>query len=235
MSTGIVDELVADYLARLAAAATALPPDRRAELLTEIREHIDAARVAGAAADEPAVRTLLDRLGEPAEIVAAAADDQAPVTMAATPAAPPPRSAAHGAFPPAYPPPTARRSAGVGLETAAVVLLTVGSFIPVLGWAVGAVLLWSSPRWSRGEKLLGTLVVPGGPGLVILLSIVPARTCVGGSYGRADGELITTVETCSGFALPTAVAALLAAVVLVAPFIVAAVLLRRARARATQP
>jgi len=217
MSTGTADGLVADYLARLADAAARLPADRRAELLAEISEHIQAARAAGAAA-EPAVRTLLDRLGEPAEIVAAAADYQ-------------PSAATAGAAPPQ--PATEAGRTGVGLETAAVIMLTLGSFLPVLGWAVGAILLWSSPRWRRGEKLLGTLVVPGGPGLVILLALVPARTCVG-SYGRTPDEVIVT-ETCDGFALPAPVGAVLAVVILVAPFVVAAVLLKRARARAAQP
>ncbi len=60
-----VDALVVAYLDRLNHAARDLPPDRRSELLESIGEHISAARAAGAAADEAAVRTLLDRLGEP--------------------------------------------------------------------------------------------------------------------------------------------------------------------------
>ena len=67
-----VDQLVNDYLSRLSVAAASLPPTRRAELLQEIREHIESARAAVAAADEATVRTMLDRLGEPEEIVAAA-------------------------------------------------------------------------------------------------------------------------------------------------------------------
>ena len=64
-----VDNLVTDYLRRLDAAAAGMPPDRRAALTAEIREHIDAASTAGAG-DGAASRTVLDRLGEPAEIVA---------------------------------------------------------------------------------------------------------------------------------------------------------------------
>ena len=47
------DQLVADYLNRLAAAASRLPADRRAELFEEISLHIAEARIvlaAGAAA-----------------------------------------------------------------------------------------------------------------------------------------------------------------------------------------
>jgi len=65
-------------------------------------------------------------------------------------------------------PPEARQR-GLGLEIVAVLMLTVGSLIPVLGWAVGVILLWSSGRWRPWEKLLGTLIIPGGPGMALLL------------------------------------------------------------------
>ena len=42
-----VDSLITDYLARLEQVASTLPPDRRAELLEGISDHIDAARAAG--------------------------------------------------------------------------------------------------------------------------------------------------------------------------------------------
>ncbi|NMM33617.1 MAG: hypothetical protein HHJ13_06400 [Phycicoccus sp.] len=61
------------------------------------------------------------------------------------------------------------RQRGLGLEILAVLMLTVGSLIPVLGWAVGVILLWSSGRWRPWEKLLGTLIIPGGPGMALLL------------------------------------------------------------------
>jgi uncharacterized membrane protein len=78
MTTSTVDQLVADYLERLHRAAGALPHDQARELVDEIGGHIDSARAAGAAADEAAVRTMLDRLGTPEEIVASAREDAAP-------------------------------------------------------------------------------------------------------------------------------------------------------------
>jgi hypothetical protein len=48
-----------------------------------------------------------------------------------------------------------------------VLLLTAGSFVPVVGWLVGVVLLWTSTLWRLREKLLGTLVVPFGLGLAL--------------------------------------------------------------------
>jgi hypothetical protein len=217
MTTSTVDALVEQYLARLRGAAAALPADRRTELLEEIEGHIADARAAGAAADEAAVRTLLDRLGPPEEIAAAATDD-APAPL----------------------PPVPLERPGTGLETAAVLLLTAGSFVPVVGWLTGAVLLWSSRRWTTAEKLLGTLVVPLGPGGVLVLgALVPFRTCsassVVGTDPGATGELPPVVtESCSGVGLPAWLGLPLLAVLLVAPVVVAVLLHRRAGARAEQ-
>jgi hypothetical protein len=70
--------------------------------------------------------------------------------------------------------------AGTGQVRLAVGLLTVGSFVP-LGWLVGAVLLWSSALWTFREKVIGTLLVPGGLGALLLVTVLmPARTCVDG-------------------------------------------------------
>ena len=74
MNTVDTDRLVDDYLRRLAAAASGLPPDRRAELIMEIREHVQEALREDPANDEAAVRNLLERLGPPEDIVSAALD-----------------------------------------------------------------------------------------------------------------------------------------------------------------
>lgn len=72
MSTMQADRIVDDYLRRLEAAATHLQRSRRAELVAEIREHIEAALRQEDAVSEVAVRNVLERLGPPEEIVAAA-------------------------------------------------------------------------------------------------------------------------------------------------------------------
>ena len=61
------DVLVQDYLSRLERAAAGLEPERRQELLSGIEEHIEAARSSGIARDEAGMRTLLERLGGPAD------------------------------------------------------------------------------------------------------------------------------------------------------------------------
>ena len=79
------DKLVFDYLSKVGdLAQTALPAARRMRLVTELRGDIDRAR-AKASGDSPAVvRRILSRLGEPGDIVEAAA--------AGSPAAPEPRA-----------------------------------------------------------------------------------------------------------------------------------------------
>lgn len=76
MNTAHTNRLVADYLRRLDQAATALPRARRAELVAEIREHVDDALIEAVAADEVAIRNVLERLGPPEEIAAAAGPAQ---------------------------------------------------------------------------------------------------------------------------------------------------------------
>jgi hypothetical protein len=70
------DQLVADYLRRLRTAASALPAGRRAELTDEITAHIAEARSARPAGLDgpPSVPDILERLGDPARIVQAAAE-----------------------------------------------------------------------------------------------------------------------------------------------------------------
>lgn len=203
-----VDDLVTGYLQRLDAAAAGMPPDRRAELTSEIAEHIDAARAAGAD-DEAAVRTVLDRLGDPAVIVAAAMDSELVPAVAPS------------------------RRPSVVMETVAVLLLTVGSIIILVGWVTGVLLLWVSRRWTVREKLLGTLVVPLGPfGLLFLGPLFPSQSCSSSTVGTVGGGVITTPEECTGFALSPWLGIPLLAIVVIAPFVVGGLLLRRARNRA---
>ena len=66
------DRLIGDYLRRLELSAAHMRKDRRAELVEEIRGHIDTAMRQEQAAGEAAVRNVLDRLGPPEDIVEAA-------------------------------------------------------------------------------------------------------------------------------------------------------------------
>lgn len=153
MSVGLDHPEVTRFLARLDEAAAALPPGRREELVAEIRDHLRDALSVGAG-DEAALRETLDRLGDPADIVAAEADGAAP----AAPAAPPTPVWQNG--PPGQQPwPAPRVSPWGGLEIAAVLLLTAGTVVvPVVGPLVGLVLAWVSERWTRREKVVATVL-----------------------------------------------------------------------------
>jgi hypothetical protein len=151
------DELVTDYLKRLEGELSDLPGDdlpraRRREIVEEVSAHIAEARASGGVESDAEVLTLLDRIGDPDEIVAearAARLDPHPAT------------------------PGSR-------EVWTLVLLGAGGiFLPLVGWIVGVFLLWGSPVWSRKEKLIGTLATVGlapGPWLYLSWVLVPEGT-----------------------------------------------------------
>jgi hypothetical protein len=56
----------------------------------------------------------------------------------------------------------APRTAGRREVAAVILLLFGGVVVTFLGWLAGVVLLWLSPPWRVREKVLGTLVLPGG-------------------------------------------------------------------------
>ena len=77
MSAATLHPLARDYLKRLKKAAANLPRARRNELLAEIESHLSEALPADAG--EAEALNVLERLGEPADIVAEAGTGQAPV------------------------------------------------------------------------------------------------------------------------------------------------------------
>jgi uncharacterized membrane protein len=142
------DKLVEDYLKRLNAELRGVPRARRRELAEEISDHIAEARAGLETEDEAGIRTLLDRLGEPAEIAAEATERL-----------------------------VARPSTAGWKEVGALVLLPIGGVIlPVLGWFIGIVLLWISDAWSTRDKLVGTLLFPGGLLLPVALGVLASES-----------------------------------------------------------
>jgi hypothetical protein len=220
MERTVVDPLVEDYLRRLDAAAYPLGEDRRGELMAGIREHIEAAIESGEAHDEASLRALLDRLGDPDEIVAAARDDGSGGTP----------------YPLGTAAPVTYRRAGIGLEITAALFLTVGSVLLVVGWLVGVVLVWSSRRWTLGEKLVATLVFPGGPTAALFLAGIAAGTSSCSSFSSTDeaGNVVQGPTTCTstGLSVPPWLGLTLFAAWVILPIVVAGVLVMRARRRA---
>jgi len=135
------------YIGRVDAAARSLPPDRRIELLDQLREHLDAVSTSPDAT-EASVLAAIDRLGDPAEIVASDLDV--------------PSSPASGAAP--------SRPGWGPLEIIAVALLVGGTFIiPIVGPLAGLVCAWLSSAWTRREKWIATLLCSGPILLVFAL------------------------------------------------------------------
>jgi hypothetical protein len=69
-------------------------------------------------------------------------------------------------------------------EWAAVFLLLFGFIAAGVGWVVGVILLWSSRAWTRRDKLIGTLVLPGGLFLTLVLLLL--------AFGRAHKVMCTS-------------------------------------------
>ncbi|MGN6791977.1 MAG: HAAS signaling domain-containing protein [Streptosporangiaceae bacterium] len=164
------DDLVAGYLGRLVQAARRLPPDRRAELIDEIADHIEQGRTVSEASG-PGLRDVLRRLGEPEAIAAAASDSAAD------------SAGSFGQPTPAITQPAAGRGprwqrrldlAAVMLTLASGLLAPVSFVLALLGWVVGIVMLLLSPRWPRRAKVLGaatgTLALPLFGGLLATLA-----------------------------------------------------------------
>jgi uncharacterized membrane protein len=159
------DELVRDYLGRLEAASWPLPPDRRAELGGEVREHIETALAEAGRRDDVTVRNVLERLGRPEEIVATEAEAE-PV-------------ATRWADDPARGVPVPTRFWG-GLEIAAILLLTIGIFaLPLFGPAIGLVLVWLSRVWTTREKAIATVIV-------IIVFVAPVLLLTLGGQGTLE-------------------------------------------------
>jgi hypothetical protein len=192
--TTATDQLIEEYLDRLTAATRTLPKARREETLAEIREHIRITLSQSEDQGEATVRTILDRLGAPEDIAREAGADLDAAPREAT-------GRRVGAF-----------------EVVTVILLLIGGIVlPVLGWVIGAVLLWASGRWTVRDKVIGTLVVPGGMGVAVWCLLFWS----GSSSCTSDGA-------CQTSGAPVGAGVALAVIGTVGPIVSAIYLLRRA-------
>lgn len=69
--------------------------------------------------------------------------------------------------------------------------LSWGSLLPVVGWAYGVAGLWASPRFTRADKVLGSLLFPGGWFGAFVASWWLARASSGYCYDAAGGRVGT--------------------------------------------
>jgi len=195
MSVGLDHPAVAAYLARLDAAAVVLPPGRREELVTEIRGHLLDSLADAGHPDDATVLGVLDRLGDPESIVAAEASEtiQSPVPSAlpATPPVPPPGNGL----------PVQQEGRWGPLEIIAVAALTVGTFLlPIIGPLIGIVCSWLSPRWTRGEKTIAS-VLAVIPVVVVSLAVL---SLIAFSASTSEPVLRQVVVTATPVPVPPA-------------------------------
>lgn len=212
-----VEELVAAYLASLAHEAERLEWSARQELLDDVRSHIDVALAESENPDRAELTRILSALGDPREIVDAASADSPTAFGAGVPTSTLPP------VPPMPLDPGAPYPLG-GREVAAILLLLIGAFVVGIGWLVGLWLLWTSPRWSNRDKLIGTFVLPGGLAPLALI----AGTASGSTACTTTGD---GPPACvhHGVVLSAWPAALVATLLIAVPLATSFYLWRRAR------
>jgi hypothetical protein len=200
VNAAAIHPLARDYLKRLKKAARRLPRARRAELLEEIEAHLSEALPPGAS--EAEARDVLERLGEPEQIVAEAAPAE-------------PRAGWQ--------------------EWAAIPLLLIGGLLAVVGWPIGLILLWSSRVWTLRDKLIGTLVLPGGllPVVLLTMGAVGSAQCSGSSGTRINpktgrAEPFSTSNCPHNSAVHTGLMIALVIALIVLPILTSIYLARRA-------
>lgn len=130
--------LMTAWLDRVAALAANLPPDQRDELLADLEDHLDQS-LPSADATAAEVQRVLEALGHPNDIVAAAREDTLP---------PPP------------PLPPELRPGLTGAEITVIAGFVTSGFLLIafpfsaMAWILAVVLLATRARWQGIEKLV---------------------------------------------------------------------------------
>jgi uncharacterized membrane protein len=130
------ERLIHSYLKELRRELRGLPRHRRHRFLKEVQTRIAGARSSLSSESESEISRILERSGHPADVAAEAHDFAA-------------RPIRHSAL-----------EDGALILLSPVVMLVAVFVTPVLllGWVVGAIMLWFSRVWTAGEKLIGALL-----------------------------------------------------------------------------
>ncbi|MEO3974341.1 hypothetical protein [Streptomyces sp. CAU 1734] len=171
---------VRDYLSAVEREASALPADRRQELLGDLAEHIEVTR---AERPDAPIGAVLTELGDPRTIAATA------LAEAGGPAAAAPAGSGAGAGAPA------RRGKVHPLVpllmltlpfavAAALTSIPVAQFSSTLFRVIGAVLLCTSVHWTSGQKIIG----------VLLTAVLPTTAITIWAMSSADSLGDTTAD-----------------------------------------
>lgn len=134
---------VRSYLAALEERLTQLPDEQSEEILFGVREHISDAMSRG----DRSVPEILAALGTPDDVASGLAETASPLSptsyMQAGPSTP------------------QRQSSNLWVVATAI-LLPFGIFLAGIGWLFGVAGLWMGTRWKTWEKVVGTVLLPGG-------------------------------------------------------------------------
>ena len=184
---------VVAYLDAVARETAGLPAERRAELLADLREHIE---VSGAGTEER-LREVRAELGEPRTVAASAlAEEPYPAMTAAsvTSAASAASVTSAMSVTSAEPARPARSRLTIALLASAGLVFLLSPLVGGVVLIAGLVLLWGSRSWSARHKLVGTATSAAVPLAVLAGSVLLA----GGRLGPM--ELLVLV--CVSVALP---------------------------------
>jgi uncharacterized membrane protein len=206
MST-TTDKLVERYLKHLDVELDDLPRDRRREIVDEIAGHIAEARSALEHETEADVRNILEGLGDPADIAADARE-----RFEVKPQSTPPKAG--------------------WVEIGALIMLLVGGLVlPVIGWLVGVVLLWVSNAWNTRDKIIGTIFVPGGMALPLVLGVLASSPFSGSCISRVGSQHATSTCTGQGTSATEVLAIVALIALLIAPIVTTGYLAYRMKRR----
>ncbi|MER6911870.1 hypothetical protein ABT354_09375 [Streptomyces sp. NPDC000594] len=167
---------VRDYLAAVEREASALPADRRQELLADLAEHIEVTR---AERPEAPIGTVLAELGDPRTIAATALAEAG--TGAPEAEAPVRRGKVHPLVP--------LLMLTVPFLVATILpQVAVAQFFSTVFRVIGAVLLCTSVHWAGVQKLTGVLVAAVLP--TVAISVWVAIEAPGGGLAHV-ANLVT--------------------------------------------
>ncbi|MFG3253382.1 HAAS signaling domain-containing protein [Streptomyces sp. NPDC048172] len=152
------------YLSAVEREASALPAERKQELLADLAEHIEVTLAERGAEDDAAIREVLRELGDPRTIAATALGE------AGIPAAAPAPRAARGNIEPWIAPLVLALATPVGL------IFDMGLLASVLRIG-GIVLLWLTPRFTQSQKTVTTVLTAA---VVLVLNLFMVSVDPGG-------------------------------------------------------
>lgn len=203
-------QVVRSYLAALDAelATVALPVAR--EIRAGIAEELAGLDVNGAA-------ERIEQLGDPAFIAAEA------------------RAASEVGPSASYVSPQSRRADPSWYSITAAMLLLLGAFVvPIVGWFAGVAMLWSSRGWRLTDKLVGTLLLPGGllAGAYAWFWVAPWMTTTSVIHDRVEFVVEGPSPLVAGVSITSGI---LAIVVPLATFVFLLIRANRSRAALADP